>query len=255
MMATREPVPDDLVPPKELIHVGDDDFRAIGDLFLPLLVELGGLMPDDRVLDVGCGIGRMAVPLLSYLDEHGSYEGFDVVAPGIEWSKENISSRSLKFNFQWVDVYNAVYNPGGKLESSSFRFPYEDEAFDFVFLASVFTHMLPEGMANYFSEIARVLKDDGRSLITFFLLNPESRRLIEADNSSLDFRFEVGPHRTINAQNPEHAVCYDEEFVLSLYDKHGLDVEFPIHYGRWCDRSHFVTYQDIVVAHKRSDGS
>ena len=41
--------------------------------------------PGERVLDVGCGIGRMARPLAGYLTGDGSYDGFDVNREGIRW--------------------------------------------------------------------------------------------------------------------------------------------------------------------------
>ena len=39
------------------------DFRRAGELYLRLFVELGGLTPDEAVLEPGCGTGRMAEPL------------------------------------------------------------------------------------------------------------------------------------------------------------------------------------------------
>ena len=62
---------------------GQGDFKETGNLFFQYFIELGELKPSERVLDVGCGIGRMAIPLTKYLDERGRYEGFDIVAHGI----------------------------------------------------------------------------------------------------------------------------------------------------------------------------
>ena len=90
------------VPPAELlasVNIGPGDYVGIGRRYLNNFVELGGLKPDHRVLDVGCGIGRMAVPLLEYLDERGSYEGFDIVPLGIDWCREKISPRRPSFRF------------------------------------------------------------------------------------------------------------------------------------------------------------
>jgi hypothetical protein len=50
-------------PPPENVFVGDGDFRTIGAEFLGHLVRIAGLKPDDRVLDIGSGIGRLAGPL------------------------------------------------------------------------------------------------------------------------------------------------------------------------------------------------
>jgi SAM-dependent methyltransferase len=149
-----------------------------------------------------------------------------------------------------ADIYNKYYNPSGKCESCDFQFSYEDESFDFVFLTSVFTHMLPPDMENYFAEIARVLKPGGRCLITFFLLNEESLRLVDAKESTLDFQYRGEGYRTINPRAPEEGLGYDESYILSLYKKNGLAIEEPIHYGNWCQRKSFLSFQDIIVATK-----
>jgi Methylase involved in ubiquinone/menaquinone biosynthesis len=78
-------------PPPENVFVGDGDYRAIGAEFLGHFVRLGGLKPSDRVLDIGCGIGRMAVPLTQYLDSDAVYEGIDPVGEGIAWCTKTIS--------------------------------------------------------------------------------------------------------------------------------------------------------------------
>jgi len=113
--------------------------------------------------------------------------------------------------------------------------------------------MLPEDVENYFSEIARVLTRGGRCFITFFLSNEESLELINTKKSTLDFKYEMEKYRTTNANVPEEAVCYDEAFILSLYEKYGLKVNEPIHYGSWCERrdpSYQDTIQDIIIATK-----
>lgn len=240
---------DALTPPNRLLFVGPGDYRKIGEDFLRHFIQLGGLQPGDRVLDVGCGVGRMAVPLTRYL-ETGSYEGFDIVPEGIRWCQKAISSRYPNFRFQLADIFNQAYHPKGRLPAREYSFPYESESFDFVFLTSVFTHMLPADVEHYFEEIARALKEGGRCLITYFLLTPESRRLIQAGRSTLDFRYEFGSYMTTDEQVQEYHVAYQEEFVRAFYAKKGLKIVEPIQYGSWCGRETFLDYQDIVVATK-----
>lgn len=239
-----------LMPPEKEIFPGNaGNFERAGQEFLGHFKELAGLQPDHRVLDVGCGIGRMAIPLTGYLSREGGYEGFDVVRRGVEWCRRNVTPRYPNFRFQVADVHNERYNPRGRHEAREYRFPYEDESFDLVFLASVFTHMMPDEVDNYLSEISRVLKPGGRCLISYFLLNEESLGLIEAGKSPLDFKPSTGVYRVVDPEKPEHAVGYDEKHVLGLYEKHGLRPSAP-EYGSWCGRGHHLSYQDIIVAAK-----
>ena len=179
---------DPMIPPRRMIYIGSGDFRSRGEEFLGHFRDLCGLDKDESVLDVGCGIGRMAVPLTGYLSSAARYEGFDIVESGIRWCSERITPRYSNFRFQVADIYNKEYRPQGKYRGSEYVFPFADARFDFVFVTSVFTHMLPNEIRNYLREIRRVLKPTGRCLITWFLLNQESEALIEAGKSSLDFR-------------------------------------------------------------------
>lgn len=241
---------DKLTPPRRMWFVGGGDFKKTGEEFLQYFIELCGLKPNERVLDVGCGIGRMAVPLTGYLDKRGSYEGFDIVADGINWCRKKIAPKYPNFHFQLADIYNKIYNPKGSNKALEYKFPYENESFDFIFLTSVFTHMLPQDMKNYFSEIARVLKRDGRCLITFFLLNAQSLKLIDAKLSTLDFKYDLEEYRTVSKIAPESTVAYDEKIIRSLYAKNRLNIVDPIRYGSWCGRRG-LSLQDIIIAVKK----
>src|SRR5438874_4060962 len=77
-----------MIPPASMIFVGSGDFRQIGRVFRDYFIELGDLQPGDRVLDIGCGIGRMAIPLTKYLSKNGEYWGIDIVKHGIDWCQE-----------------------------------------------------------------------------------------------------------------------------------------------------------------------
>ena len=95
-----------LTPPRGLVAIGPGDAEAIGREFLDYFIRLAELKPDHRVLDVGCGVGRIAAPLADYLSPGGSYEGFDIVSGGIEWCQTNITPRFPNFRFQVADIYN-----------------------------------------------------------------------------------------------------------------------------------------------------
>ncbi|PWT99346.1 MAG: hypothetical protein C5B53_05475 [Candidatus Melainabacteria bacterium] len=245
----------DLIPPASLDFVGNGSFKEIGEQFKSIFIEHAGLKPHERVLDVGCGIGRMALPLTKYLDHSGEYVGFDIVKVGIDWCEQNITPRYPNFKFQLLDIYNRSYNPVGTLSAESCKFPYESNYFDFIFLTSVFTHMLPEAMENYLSEIARVLKPEGRCLITYFLLNRDSRALMLTGTPAFQFGSANVPYALASEESPEFAIAFDEDRVRQLYDKFSIELIEPVHYGNWCGRTNFLSFQDIVVARKKSEST
>jgi SAM-dependent methyltransferase len=241
---------DALVPPKRLDFIGLGDFVTIGDEFRRHFVAPGGLQADDDVLDVGCGTGRMARPLTTHLSRRGSSEGFDVVPAGIDWCTANITRRYPTFRFQLADVFSAFYHPQGCFKASEYRFPYAEGSFDFVFLVSVFTHMLPDDMENYLREVARVLRPGKRCFITFFLVNEESLRLMSQGAASQDFKDTGQGVYVVDRSQPELVLAYEEATVRQLFARYGLRILEPVHYGSWCQRAKCLSYQDIIVAEK-----
>lgn len=241
---------DPLTPPRRIINVGAGDFRDIGEEFLRYFQQFGDLKPNESVLDVGCGVGRMAVPLTGFLNEDGGYEGFDIVKRDIDWCNKNIVPKCPNFHFQHVDILNRHYNPRGKYDAAKYSYPYQSGTFNFVFLTSVFTHMMPQEMENYFYEVSRVLRKGGKCLVTFFLLNEESSKLIDRGKSTLSFKYDFGNYRVIDRDVPETAVAYDEQYIRILYKKYGITIIDPTYYGSWCGRQDFLSYQDIIVATK-----
>lgn len=241
---------DPLTPPRRLRFVGDGDYTGIGNQFLQYFVDLGGLRPSDSVLDVGCGVGRMAAPLTRYLDADGRYEGFDIVPAGVDWCRGNITPRHPQFHFQLADIRNPEYR-GGTQHAADYRFPFDDASFDFAFATSVFTHMRPAEVRQYVSELGRVLRPGGRCLVTCFLLNGESLALIASGASSLAFVHELDGFRTTDLGTPEAAIALPEDAVRTCFDDAGLVIEEPIRYGSWSGRQNFLSAQDILIAHKR----
>jgi SAM-dependent methyltransferase len=239
---------DPLIPPHGLWFVGGEaDYQRVNAEYLEYFRSLGGLRPDHRVLDVGCGIGVMASSLARFLSPQGSYAGFDIVRVGIRWAQNNIASRFPNFSFTHADIFNKHYNPKGKVQPDAFRFPYDDSSFDFVFVKSVFTHLLPESIQNYVREIRRVMKPTGRCLASVFLMNQDSTDLIRRGRSSLLLMPSARDCWVVDPKFPETAIGIPELSFLQWCERSALQATPPIHYGSWCGRRDYMSYQDIVL--------
>jgi SAM-dependent methyltransferase len=244
---------DPLVPPRRRHFVGhaESDFAATGDEFLCHFTRLGGLKPTDRVLDIGCGIGRMARPLAGYLDAaRGSYDGFDVNAAGIAWCREHYA-RHPRFTFAVADLFNARYNPAGTQSADAYTFPYGDGRFDFALATSVFTHLLEAEADRYLAEAARTLAPGGRLFATWFLLDDGSRAAIAAGRAALPFLAPEQRVAVVSEAVPEEAIAFDRAWVLAAAARHGLETA-AVHAGTWRGETDppAPTFQDIVVATK-----
>ncbi len=246
---------DTLTPPMSIrLKAGDfwsaRYYRNKGKKYFKSCKTLCKVRPSDHILDIGCGCGQMAVQSLRYLTRKGSYTGVDINQEEINWCKKNIEPIRENFQFSLLDIFNKIYNPQGRHNASSFKFPYKNSTFDFIILISVFTHMTPKGMENYVSEISRLLKKGGRCFITFFLLNPDAIRHMDKKLNTIEFPNDYGQYRLLDESTPEVAIAYKEQYIRKIFLKHGLTIKEPIHFGSWCGRRRYWDYQDLVIITK-----
>jgi SAM-dependent methyltransferase len=253
----------ELVPPRRLmstegIEVLEEWFRW-GEEWSMLLRVYGLLRRDSVVLEIGCGLGRTAFPLRYVLSPTGTYDGFDIDEDKIRFLNERFHRAYPNFRFRWANVHNTYYNPGGTTSASAFRFPYPDDTFDIVYGASVFTHMLPEGMQRYLFESQRVLRDDGRCVFSVFLLDnyrPGNDRPLGFARPDFDFDHAFGNHGDRFAisrlENPEEMTAYRLSLVDALAGEAGLKLLHDPLPGFWSGSfDQCVGAQDVLIMTKR----
>jgi SAM-dependent methyltransferase len=242
--------PDALLPPAHLRvyyyrSLQPRAFHAACDTVKTELL-LRGLQPHHRVLDIGSGIGNLAVSLLDYTT--GGYDGVEVHREAVEWCQRAITPAHPGFRFHRVDVANTAYNPSGTATGAGFRFAFPDRSFDYVYLGSVFTHMPVEEVEQYVREIARVLAPGGVCIASFFLLDAESRGGIDRGTSFMPFGGD-DPSRRFRLHDeavPGAAIAIDDAWVRDCYRRAGLTIRDVRRGEWWSGRAHD---QDIVTAH------
>lgn len=195
-------------------HFADDEsFARSASAEVGRLEAKAGLTSDSRVLDWGCGAGRLAVGLIERLGRVQRYRGVDVQAPLVKWADRHLAREG--FEFVHVDLANARYNPKG---SGTQQIPGESGAFDVFYAYSVFSHLSSPDVAAYMHELARLLAPGGRAFITAFV---ESGVDPEAENPQ-----GYGP---LHWEGPLHCVRFERGFFESFITDAGLEVELMEH--------------------------
>ena len=234
-------------PDRGDIYVGSGDFVAQGKSQIQLLIRHAGLTPSSRVLDVGSGIGRTAVPLTTFLDGEGSYEGFDVVEKGVRWCIGNISRTHPNFSFRYVPLSNDLYNTSSE-KATDFTFPYGDAEFDVVFLFSVFSHMQVAEIERYLQQIARTLKPGGRCLATCFIYDDQNERSA-GTQAGFNFPHKGQGYRLMDKKVTGANVAVNYRTILNLIEKSGLELVRFIP-GSWLherEKTPENSFQDILI--------
>jgi len=145
----------------------DRDFLALAVRDAQRLQDTIGVNASSRVLDIGCGVGRLPIGLKAHFGSLSNYTGVDVDAGSIAWCRRHI--RGERVSFIHIDVANERYNPKGLAMGDDFRLPLADASFDVLHLYSVFSHMQADDVAAYLREFRRLLAPDGWVFLTAFV--------------------------------------------------------------------------------------
>lgn len=122
-----------------------------------------GLTPKSRLLDWGCGAGRLAIGTLEEWDGVAAYLGVDVQGHLVDWARRHVVHPG--YDFTHVNVLNARYNPDGERRRS---IPGADQGFDAFYAYSVFSHMGSHDVRAYLREVRRLLDPLGFAFVTAF---------------------------------------------------------------------------------------
>lgn len=122
-----------------------------------------GFTPGSRVIDVGCGLGRLATGMIEELGEDVDYLGIEPNRPFYEWCRDNIEASHPGYRFVHVDVVSELYNPEGTVDGDALRLPVESDSVDIVYVWGVFTNIIPEHVETYVAEFRRVVRDGEES--------------------------------------------------------------------------------------------
>jgi ubiquinone/menaquinone biosynthesis C-methylase UbiE len=128
------------------------------------ILNAANITAEDRVLDLGCGIGNILIALAERTDFSHPPVGVDVSADLIRIGEHEIARAAMHDRIR-LQVAPAT------------RLPFEDGSFDVVLTSHVLKHLDDEALLTSFREVARVLRPGGRFLLWEFEKSPRSALL------------------------------------------------------------------------------
>ena len=117
--------------------------------FKSRLLELAGLRPGDRVLDLGCGTGTLAIEA-SLRQPGARVHGLDADPGMLERARRKADAAGVELDL---------------LTGSATELPFADGSFDVVLSSLLFHHLDRAAKQGAAQEVARVLVSRGRVLI------------------------------------------------------------------------------------------
>jgi SAM-dependent methyltransferase len=215
------------VPPKPLwLHYGAtaDEYLALGEAHVSTMISIANtsgfaLREGNRVLDFGCGAGRMIRWLHKFAGRCEIW-GVDINARCIKWCQQNLSPP-----FKFATITTAPH------------LPFEDGYFDFIYCASVFTHI--DDLADaWLLELKRVTVPGGRIFITvhdkhtadLIMNHPEEcrnhahridwfRSLLKSYDKKTNFTKFGYDMFSIYPGGPQSQVFYDMDFLRRHWER------------------------------------
>ena len=166
---------------------------------------------ESRVLDIGCGQGRLPIGILRKIGQI-NYTGIDVDSKSIDWCSQYIEQSNTSFKFKHLDLHNERYNKKGIKADGQFSFDLEPGSVDIIYLYSVFSHTTEEDFRAYLKDFSRILDDNGKIFFTTFVEEDVPDFSINPDDYQL------------KCSGPLHIVRYNKNYLFSILEEHGFSI-------------------------------
>lgn len=195
---------------------GEEEFRRTGVEDANIIASFfkGRNMSNWRVLEYGCGVGRLMEPLSR---RFGKIHGIDISDEMVKLGRQRLQGSQFSFH---------VLENGG--------LPFSDGCFDLVYSMHVFQHMPKSSFLSIMPEIARVLKPGG--LFLFHIMHPYTlRRKLQAvfgvDQLSFRHLVSVISERGQNKLETYRRRYYTHGQIAQILDHNGMRLVSRVRLG------------------------
>lgn len=198
--------------PKRRSNEGlQDDAKYLEETAKQIRSVSSRLSGSARVLDFGCGQGRLLNGLVHDRIRIAEYVGIDVDAEAISWCVRNLDYDVFDISFVWYNQANRRYHATG---TEYAKVPVPENRFDLAFSNSVFSHLDAADAAKFAAQLRPLLRPDGRLYLTAFTesgvdactVNPPGYLGKATDNT------------------PLHRVRFNRDFFCGLFLRAGWEL-------------------------------
>jgi len=228
-------------------------------VFKTLILQQTLQSNSPEILDIGCGRGFLGIASSFFVKEKGSYTGIDINIKAIEFCKKHYEKENM--NFVHLNHHNPYYNIAN--EALPKPWPIDDNSKDLLTALSVWTHLSEQHAKFYMNEVKRVLKTNGKAIITFFCLDEYYRNMLNQSSTSFGMYYKALSNPPIFSENaynssnwkypkwakmPEEVIAVTRDGLESLLKNSGLRIveEYP---GKWKEIPGLYL-QDIFILEK-----
>ena len=145
-----------ITPPTEIQmkYIGSPDWdmfikqseRLVPPLYETIAESLGVINEETKVLDFGCGVGRIAHKM---------------------WHDHRLPTHACDINEYAIEYLKSqIIGPEFLTTSFSPPLPYDAGSFDLIYSISIWTHLSPEMQIPWLKEIHRIIRPGGYALIS-----------------------------------------------------------------------------------------
>ncbi len=215
-------------------------YVTVGDEILGLLIRHAGLIAGRRIVDVGCGTGRLAAAI-SRSGLHVDYLGIDANAVYVEHCRTSCPT----MEFLHVDVGHPEFNPVGLANTADVAAQVESSGADLVCCLALFNHLWQDEVDQLLLAAGSGLRRRGVLFATCFLHDQSDR-----GERSIDFAHAFGEDLALDPKRPLANVAHAESAVRSACLSAGLVIREPLRYGHWRGGRAALTGHDVLLAYR-----
>lgn len=244
----------------------DDAFKTYFPIILETQKKYKLNNKKNYFLDLGCGLGPMAVSYLNYItsDKNKSkkyrYLGIDINKKAINWLKNKFENyKEFEFLFHETQLEKDYIQSKSKnintlIDSNGDEVDYNipsDIKFDIQWSWSYFTHLTPKACDKVLGIVSKHSDVGGLQFNSWLIIDEESKFALESGLTNRLLPYDMGPYLTRSKENPLTATSYKEDYIYEFYKNNNLKI-IEIVKGNWrgLNTGNPNLNQDLIISQK-----